>query len=45
MNNVERLFLEETSERQFQSVVSDDFSFVDSLITQDDLDKFGKEEG
>lgn len=43
MNDVERLFLEEASEKQFQRVVSDDFSFVDSLITQEDLDKFGKE--
>lgn len=44
MNAVERMLHEQMTEEVFQRVVSDDFSFVDSLIDQHDLDKFSKEE-
>lgn len=39
MNNVERALLEQMENEKFQKVVSDDFSFVDSLTDQKDLDK------
>lgn len=40
MNNVERLLFEQMNEERFQRVVSDRFSFVDSLIEQRDIDKY-----
>lgn len=45
MNNVERALLEQMENEKFQKVVSDDFSFVDSLTDQRDLDKNNKEDG
>lgn len=39
MNAIERMLLEQHKEELFQRVVSDDFSFVDSLIEQVDLDR------
>lgn len=39
MNNVDNLFLEHIESEKFQHAISDDFSFVDSLIDQRDLDK------
>lgn len=44
MNAVERMLYEQMTEEVFQRVASDDFSFVDSLIDQHDLDKISKEE-
>lgn len=39
MNDVERTLLEQMQNRKFQEAISDDFSCVDSLIDQRDIDK------
>lgn len=44
MNDVERALFEQVQNRNFQEAVSDDFSCVDSLIDQRDLDKINDEE-
>ena len=38
MNNVEGLFLEQLESVKFNDVTNDDFSFVDSMIDQTDLE-------
>ena len=45
MNNVERMFVEQMENEKFQKAVFDDFTFVDSLIDQRDLDKLSEKEG
>lgn len=42
MNAVEQTLLEHMENEKFQSVVSDDFAFADSLIDQKDLDNYNK---
>lgn len=37
MNNVEGLFLEQLESEKFHDVVNDDFSFVDSMVDENDL--------
>lgn len=44
MNAVENALLEQMENDKFQKAVSDDFTFVDSLIDQKDLDKLNKED-
>lgn len=44
MNAVEQTLLEHMENEKFQSVVSDDFAFADSLIDQKDLDNYNKKE-
>ena len=44
MNAVEQTLLEHMENEKFQSVVSDDFAFADSLIDQKDLDNYIKKE-
>ncbi len=39
MNAIETLFHESLEQRFFQKVVDDDFSFLDKIIDQRDLDK------
>ena len=38
MNKVEVLFLEQLESEKFHDVTNDDFSFVDSIIDQTDLE-------
>lgn len=44
MNNVERMLYEQNEFNKFQKVVTDSFSFVDSLIDKRDLNKFYEKE-
>lgn len=44
MRDVENLFLEQMESEKFQKIVNDDFSFADSLIDQEDLNKINNEE-
>lgn len=39
MNNVEKALLEQMENDKFQKAVRDDFSCVDSLIEQSDIDR------
>lgn len=39
MNAIEKMLFEQQRSELFQRVVSDDFSFVDNLIEQVDLDR------
>lgn len=39
MNNVEKTLLEQMENDKFQKAVRDDFSCVDSLIDQNDINK------
>ena len=41
MNNVERMLLEQQEEDMFNKVISDDFSAVDSIIDDTDIDRVG----
>ncbi len=43
MNAVEKALLEQMENDKFQKAVSDDFTIIDSLIDQRDLDKIDKE--
>lgn len=43
MNDVERMLLEHHKTELFHSAMSDNFSFVDSLIDQRDLNKLHEE--
>lgn len=44
MNPIERMLLEQMESEKFNKTIEDDFSFTDSLIDQNDLDKiFDKE--
>lgn len=44
MNDIEKMLFEEVQSETFQKVVSDSFSYVDSLIDQSDLDKISEKE-
>ena len=44
MNAVENALLEQMENDKFQKAVSDDFTIIDSLIDQKDLDKINKED-
>lgn len=45
MNNVEKALHDQLVSDKFQKVVSDDFTFADSLIDQRDLDKINDNGG
>ena len=40
MREIEKLFHEQIESENFQKAVSDDFSFVDNLIDNRDIEKF-----
>lgn len=44
MRDIDHLFLEQMESDKFQKIISDDFSFADSLIDQKDLEKINNEE-
>lgn len=44
MNAIESAILKEMDETLFTNVTTDDFSFVDSLVDQQDLDKLTNKE-
>ena len=41
MNAIEKMLYEQQKSELFQRVVSENFSFIDSLIEQSDLDRLG----
>lgn len=40
MNDIERMIYNQMNEERFQRVISEKFSFVDSLIDQRDINKY-----
>ena len=42
MTDVEKLFAEQMDRRNFNRVMNEDFSFIDKLIDQSDIDRLNK---